>query len=274
MAGYLDTPLEVADADVQHYRDNGWVRIDQLISRDDALAMRDRLLNVLESGVDLKPSETVRRSRGQEYVGAAQSRRQHLMYENPGDHDQLFHDVVYSRRIGSLLRALQGTDVVRYVRSVVLEKLSTNEGGASTNLHQDFPYLPIDRSGSATVWLALTDITPEMGPLQFVSGSHRAGSLGRDAQTGRVPDYIAQQYESNGWTLSEPRFLQAGDATVHADLMVHGAGANQTDTPRYGFAMTYMRGDVLYSGAPWRHTDPLGLTPNEPFEHERFAIIA
>ncbi|GAA0965681.1 hypothetical protein GCM10009555_005730 [Acrocarpospora macrocephala] len=263
----------VSDQQVADYRANGWARIPGLIPVEQALELKARLELLRARSEELTPDPERIRSRGQKHIGAEPSRRQHVMYENPGDYDHLFHAVTYSRRMGETAARFLEAESVRYLRSTIFEKVAESAGNAATNLHQDFPYLPVDRSGTITIWLALCEVAPDMGPLQFVSGSHTFGSLGRDAQTNVRPDFVAQQYARHAWPLTDPSAMKPGDATIHADLTIHGAARNTTDRPRTGFAMTYMRSDVLYTGAPWRHTDALGLEPNKPFDHEMFPIL-
>lgn len=51
-------------------------------------------------------------------------------------------------------------------------------GQGRTDYHQDLPPMGIDRAGGMTAWFALTDLSPEAGTLEFLSGSHSLGPLG------------------------------------------------------------------------------------------------
>ena len=44
--------------------------------------------------------------------------------------------------------------------------------------HQDASEQGSDRVGEVQFWLALSEVTPEMGPMRFVDRSHREGPLG------------------------------------------------------------------------------------------------
>ena len=86
------------------------------------------------------------------------------------------------------------------------------------------------------------------------------------------PDDGSQE-QSEGWQVVAPGDMSAGDATVHADLTVHAAGLNETDESRWAINAVYIDADSLYTGAPNRVTDDLGLVLNQPLDHERFPIV-
>lgn len=145
-------------------------------------------------------------------------------------------------------------------------------GHGATEFHQDFPWMPMDRSAMLTVWLALVDVPADMGSLRFYGGSHRHGLLGRSF-TRDGDDQLSQHSWLRGLELSPPLDLAAGDATAHHALTVHGAAANRRDTARLSFTVTYFDADALYTGMPYQQTDGLGLTVNRPFEHPKFPVV-
>jgi ectoine hydroxylase-related dioxygenase (phytanoyl-CoA dioxygenase family) len=161
------------------------------------------------------------------------------------------------------------------VRIQVTNLLIKEPGGGhgATDFHQDFPWMPMDRSAMLTIWLALVDVPADMGSLRFYTGSHRYGILGRSF-TREGDDQITQHPWLKELELSPPLDLKAGDATVHHALTVHGAPANRRDTPRLSFTVTYFDADALYTGMPYTQTDGLGLGLNQPFDHPKFPVVA
>ncbi|MEV0587948.1 phytanoyl-CoA dioxygenase family protein [Nonomuraea sp. NPDC050310] len=170
----------------------------------------------------------------------------------------------------SAVELLHGVAAVRVQVSNLLVKEPGEHG--ETAFHQDFPWMPMDRSAMLTLWLALVDVPAEMGSLRFFTGSHTRGLLGRSFL--RAGD---DQLSVHPWLrehdLSPALDLAAGDATVHHSLTVHGAPANRLGRARLSFTATYFDAATLYTGAPYAQTDGLGLTVNEPFEHERFPCL-
>ena len=51
------------------------------------------------------------------------------------------------------------------------------QDGTYVSWHQDSAYFGLDPHELVTVWLALTDATPEMGCMKVIPGSHRDESL-------------------------------------------------------------------------------------------------
>ena len=115
-------------------------------------------------------------------------------------------------------------------------------------------------------WIALDEVTPEMGPMQFRNGSHREGLL-----TPPMEDWkLLEEYE-----LSEPLHYMPGDATAHSSLVVHGAGLNLSDRPRWGYIINTFPADAPWVPYPTNHTSGIEdeLTPGRPLDHPRFPLI-
>ena len=51
-------------------------------------------------------------------------------------------------------------------------------GPVAAGIKQDASEHGSDRGGELQFWLALEEVTPEMGPMRFINKSHREGSLG------------------------------------------------------------------------------------------------
>ena len=114
-------------------------------------------------------------------------------------------------------------------------------------------------------WLALDEITPEMGPMQFRNGSHQAGLL-----TPPMEEWdLLEDYP-----LSEPLHLMPGDATAHStsSSMVPGS---MIDRPRWGYIINTFPGNAPYVPYPTTHTEGIEdeLTAGKPLDHPRFPVI-
>ncbi|GAA2914614.1 phytanoyl-CoA dioxygenase family protein [Streptosporangium fragile] len=254
-----NTPVrDVTDDEVAFFEENGWVRLPRLIGPGRAALLRDRAL------VHLRERSRAVTSKVDEAFG--QSR-------DIAEADEHFRALAFAPALGrGATRLLHGVAGVRVQVTNLLIK-EPGGGHGATEFHQDFPWMPMDRSAMLTVWLALVDVPADMGSLRFVSGSHRHGLLGRSfARDG--DDQLTQHPWLKELPVSPPLDLAAGDATVHHALTVHGAAANRRDTARLSFTVTYFDADALYTGTPYRQTDGLGLTVNRPFDHPRFPVVA
>ncbi|GAB2866731.1 phytanoyl-CoA dioxygenase family protein [Actinocorallia aurea] len=247
------------DDEVAFFRENGWVHLPGLVPPETVADLRATAL------ARLAERDSTRRTAVDEAFG--QSR-------DIAETDPLFRSLTLDGTLGeTAARLLQGVARVRVQVTNLLVKEPEGAGGhGATVFHQDFPWMPMDRSEMLTVWLALGDIPAEMGSLRFYTGSHRYGLLGRSF-TREGDDQPSQHPWVTRLPLSDPIDLSAGDATVHHALTVHGSGANLKDEPRLSFTVTYFDSDALYTGTPYGQTDGLGLEVNKPFDHPRFPEV-
>jgi ectoine hydroxylase-related dioxygenase (phytanoyl-CoA dioxygenase family) len=253
------------------FHEHGWARVDALLPREQALALHSHIAGLSPSGSNAA-GELGATQAG--YVASDDFERRHRLIPEPQLMSEEVRRACFDPRLAAAARALLGVETVRFFHAKVMEKPPQRHGGLETKLHQDYPTMPIDRSGQVVFWIALTDLAPETGTLQFVSGSHRFGPLGRDPFVRPDHDALGARARREGWMLSEAPHLAAGDATAHLDLTVHAAGANHGREPRWGLSVGYIDADCLYTGMPCRTTDGLGLEVNRTFDHERFPVIA
>lgn len=246
---------EVSAAEVAFFRENGWVRLPRLVDTDAVGGLRRRASERLEH-------------RSREHAGFVD--QAFGQDRDIAEHDEAFHALVTDPVLARAAIRLLNVGGVRLQVTNLLVKEPGEHG--ETVFHQDFPWLPMDRSAMLTVWLALADVPADMGSLRFYTGSHLHGTLGRSFVR-EGDDALAQHPWLAGLDLSPPLDLAAGDATVHSSLTVHGAPRNGRDVPRLSFTATYFDADALYTGAPYGQTDGLGLKVNEPFDHPRFPLV-
>ncbi|MFC6935621.1 phytanoyl-CoA dioxygenase family protein [Actinomadura yumaensis] len=259
---------DVTDSEIGSFRERGWARLPGLVGADYVADLRERALERLGE----------RRGRFRNnYVDQAFGQDRDI-----ARHDEAYAALALSPALArNVRRLLVGVDAVRLqVTNLLVKEPAGNPGAAegppdghgATVFHQDFPWMPMDRSSMLTVWLALDEVPADMGALRFYERSHRYGPLGRSFV--REDDGALDQHPWLGeLPLSEPFDLAAGDATVHHSLVIHGAPANRRDRPRLSFTATYFDAATLYTGAPYGQTDGLGLAVNEPFDHPLFPVV-
>src|SRR5205085_9863089 len=93
-------------------------------------------------------------------------------------------DFVTSPRLGEIAARALGVEAVRLLHFSGFFKPG---GGPATPWHQDLTYMPLDTDKVVSIWVPLTDITPEMGGLRFAEGSHLHGKLQPFADFARFP---------------------------------------------------------------------------------------
>ena len=126
--------------------------------------------------------------------------------------------------------------------------------------HQDYSYwtrtVPMQH---LTCWIGLDDSTTENGCVHYVPGSHRWNLLPRT--------HLANDMEAIRGVLSEDQLdefrpvaceLQAGEASFHHPLMLHGSYANSSPRPRRAIVL-----NVVIDGTRSDQAEPL-LEGTEP----------
>jgi ectoine hydroxylase-related dioxygenase (phytanoyl-CoA dioxygenase family) len=261
----------VRDDEIADYRRDGWAKLPGLIPADVAAEM----LEVGQAHLSDTPPQSGAQSLDlpmwREWRYLARDVRQ-----------EPFRSVAYSARLGENLSRLEGHGGgIRYWKDTVSCKLPAGAAGGSTvtGWHQDFPAHPMDRLGGGTFWIALDDVEEDQGAMTFLTGSHKAGPLGRTFTNGpKGPSGRGDQIQENPWLVEQypssgPVALRPGDATVHHPLTVHGTGVNATGRPRWAFIVFYGAAEALYTGASYPATDGLGLEVDKPFDHPAYAIV-
>ena len=251
---------EVTREEISEYRENGWALLRRLISPDSA----GELLAILKDRMGENGDERMNTPPNARNL-AAFAKWYRLDDESP-----LFHALRHNPQLGRNSALLMGRDMpIRSLTTLAAVKLpkdsELDRSKGVTEWHQDHMSTPA-KCTSLGFWLALDEITPEMGPMRFRNGSHRAGLL--------TPPM--EDWELLGdYPLSEPLHLMPGDATAHSSLVVHGAGLNESRRPRWGYIINTFPADAPYVPYPTTHTEGIEdqLTPGKPLDHPRFPLI-
>jgi ectoine hydroxylase-related dioxygenase (phytanoyl-CoA dioxygenase family) len=251
---------EVTGEEIHDFSENGWVVLRGLIKPDVAAD----LLAVVKSKMGEHGDQRMNTP------STARNLDAFAKWYNLDEDSELFHALRYNAQLGRNSALLMRRDMpIRSLTALTAVKLpkaaGVDYGKGETVWHQDQMAVPA-KCTSLAFWLALDEITPEMGPMQFHNGSHHAGLLYPPMEGWGVLDE---------YPLSEPLHLMPGDATAHSSLVVHGAGLNESDRPRWGYIINTFPGDAPYMPYPTTHTDGIEseLTPGKPLDHPKFPLI-
>jgi ectoine hydroxylase-related dioxygenase (phytanoyl-CoA dioxygenase family) len=273
-------PREITDDEVSFYVENGWVKLENLISAELAAELLDGAKRLMETGIAAQG--VAEEEEGDRFAKASKGTKvldigiwQDYHYPARDDHAEPFSSFVFSKELGRAAQRLLDKDVpVQYSADLLACKMPAgSRGGQATNWHQDFPIFPFDRYGSLAFWIALNDIPPERGTMRFLSKSQREGPIGRDGFLQGVDALELYPRLADRYETSPPLHLKPGDATVHHAAVIHSAPLNSTPDPRWTYIVAFIPGDTLYTGAAHHNFDGLGLEINKPIRHERFPIV-
>jgi nitrite reductase/ring-hydroxylating ferredoxin subunit/ectoine hydroxylase-related dioxygenase (phytanoyl-CoA dioxygenase family) len=269
----------VTENEVAFFEQNGWAFLPGLVNPDLCRAALEegkrrlaavlnasevKLVDPLEQRKTLSIAETEEGTVADimiwvEWRGATRAAR------NP-----YFSRIAAGKTTGDNVRRLFGRDKPVRIFHDMFTCKRPDQGSAPTSWHQDNPNFPLDRN-ALTIWVALDEITPDMGPVQHLSGSHRCGMLG-DVPKSRM-DLLEEYPRLARFPISPPHHMRPGDATVHHGLVVHGAAANLTSRPRWSYLSAYFPADARYSGAPNHDTDGFDLKQGQMLDHPSFTLL-
>ena len=254
------------------FRREGWVKLPKLLSDEEL----DGLRRVYEAE-ERSGESTLTGEVGDDRFAYQRHPNMQRMWTNRIDLRLRWpelHPIV--ARYADVACELIGCDEVRVFWDKTFTKPPQAEGTRQSVWHQDWPYNPIDRRGFLSVWIAVDDVTEEMGAIRFVPGSHRLGPLGRFDLVGEEHGWADVLRPEDLELVDDPvtQPLAAGEATVHDGLTLHGAGENLSDVPRRAWTIIFIPAETLWTGGPHPHADNNvpGMQVYEPFDDERFLV--
>lgn len=113
--------------------------------------------------------------------------------------------------------------------------------------HQDVKYWGFDRPDLVvTAWIALTDVTADSGPVEYIPKSHLLPVLPhvKTKDEGNTL-YYRQKISSRVDERSAVQAtMSAGEASVHHSKVVHRSKVNTSGRPRVGLAVRYVSSTV------------------------------
>jgi ectoine hydroxylase-related dioxygenase (phytanoyl-CoA dioxygenase family) len=253
----LEGEYTLPDDQVASYRREGHLLLRGVASPEEVAAYRPAVLRVIESVVREHDSQ----GRLDDYASLF------TQVTNAWRLDETVRRFVFAPRFAHIAaRLMEGVRGVRLYHDQALVK---EPGGRPTPWHQDHYYWPLDTEHALTMWMPLVDVSEEMGPMAFASGSHRIGPLGELPISGATGDRLARLIEEKGFPIAS-RPLGAGDATFHSSRMLHSASANRSGRRREVMTVIYFADGtrLLEPDNPHRRVDMEvfvpGVRPGEP----------
>tara|TARA_B100001146_G_scaffold224690_1_gene243604 strand:+ start:2614 stop:3429 length:816 start_codon:yes stop_codon:yes gene_type:complete len=268
--------MVISESLVSEFRREGWIKLPRLIG-DEQLARLQEIYEIEEA----TGSSTLSGEIGEDGV------KDSFAYQTHPDMAKM-----WSNRIDLRLRWPELQGLVRLYSKVALaligcpevlvfwDKTFTKppiaEGTRQSVWHQDLPYNPIDRRGFLSVWIAVEDVSEEMGAMRFIPRSHRLGPLGRLDLVGQDHGWEELLRSDDLEIVSPPvtQPLAAGEATVHDGLTLHGAGENRSGNPRRGWTIIYIPSDTRWTGGPHPHAknNIPGMELGDTWDAPRFRV--
>jgi ectoine hydroxylase-related dioxygenase (phytanoyl-CoA dioxygenase family) len=160
-------------------------------------------------------------------------------------------EFVFSRRFAQIAAALMGVRGVRLYHDVALVK---EPGGKPSPWHKDHYSWPLATHHTIKMWLALSDILPEMGAMVFATGSHHGGYFPEVPISYSSHELFEEIIHDRNIPLVTYS-MRAGDALFYSGETLHSTLANTSAQRREALAVIYFEDGTRV------------LTPNH--EHRR-----
>ncbi|WP_459554571.1 phytanoyl-CoA dioxygenase family protein [Lacunimicrobium album] len=215
-------PQSLTREQINHFNAHGYIAPVSIYTVDEILAIRiyfDDLLNrvIADGGTSYSISSA------------------HLKY-GP------VYDILTNPKIVACVKDLLGENVVGW-GSHFFCKMPND--GMTVAWHQDSSYWPLTPTKAVTVWLAIDDADVENGCMRFLSGSHHYGHVTYKESNPEEHNVLSQTIdnpEQYGTPVND--ILQAGQISLHSDLLLHGSDANNSTRRRCGLTLRYTPSDV------------------------------
>lgn len=199
-------------------KQNGFVVLHELFTREEALLLKQEAGNILEV-------------QGRNRTGV------NLGLAAAGD---LFKHAAAHPRLVAALQEIIGESVMFLNDKLVYKDAGTDFGSP---WHQDYPYWY--GSHKYSVWIALDDATPHNGCLRVVPGSHLTEAVhrGKGASNDNAPGFTHRLTEQE----IDPEqvidlSVSRGDAVIFHDLLYHSSYPNSSGQDRWALISTYKDG--------------------------------
>ena len=224
----VTAPQTLTPAQVAAYNREGYIKGLRIFSSAEMIEQRryfDELLaRVLAAGKDSYSISTA-----------------HLTYGR-------VYDLLTHPRIVAHVKDILGDDVVGWGSHYFCKM---PHDGKRVSWHQDASFWPMSPSKTVTVWLAIDDADVANACMRFVPSSHHHGHLTYHLSEDSENNVLNQTVD-NADQFGEPvdDELQAGEMSMHSDLLLHGSEANDSDRRRCGLTLRYCAADVR-AGMDW-----------------------
>jgi len=164
------------------------------------------------------------------------------------DYNSLFTQVTNAWRLSEPVRRFVCAPRFARVAALLLgvcgvrlyhdQALFKEPGGRPTPWHRDQYYWPLDTDDTVTMWMPLVDVSLEMGPMTFASGSQAAADVPMLPISAEADAALAGYVAARRFALATAP-LRAGDATFHSGRTLHSARPNLSQARREVMTVIY-----------------------------------
>jgi len=212
------------------YNNNGWVKIENLLSRKDVSKINHKINEFIEKKFKKYSGRDIN------FTGNKKNEKKFI---------NSFHKLADSSLIVGLAKRSYIKDIAEYfLQSKSLFMASElfakpARYGLPVPIHQDNYYWCVKNSNALTIWIALDKVTKSNGGLCYYEKSHQAGLFKHMSSFAKGSSQkIAKNNVLNQFKKKFPN-LYPGDALIHHCLTIHGSKRNKTSFSRRGLTLQF-----------------------------------
>lgn len=228
----------------QEYERDGFLRLGRVLDAASLKALQDEIDAIMLGQANLDYNRILMQldSETGKYEDAGEQSKGHkgatLNYRKIQDleFDALFLEFMQRPIFKNICDGIYGSETpIAAFRAMFMNKPARK--GTLLPWHQDrWNYL--DRDPQITVWTALDPATKANGCVQIIPGSHKLGLLNPEHTSGYVSEENIQKHAPD--EKIEYLELQAGEAVLLHNWLLHRSDTNATDISRRAFSVCYM----------------------------------
>jgi hypothetical protein len=233
-------------AQVEQYREEGYVPRLRVMSREDALQARAML-------------EDYERRTGGPLRGNLRHKA-HLLFP-------FLSEIVRNSRLLDAIEDLYGPNLYCWTSNFFIKEA---RNPAFVSWHQDATYWGLSAPDVVSAWVALTPSNMANGAMGVIPASHKKKQLphrdtfDKNNLLTRGQEVAVEVDEAKAVYLQ----LEPGEASLHHVLLVHGSPPNPSNDRRIGFAVRYIPTSVRQLHGEDSATLVRGVDSFHHFEHE------
>jgi ectoine hydroxylase-related dioxygenase (phytanoyl-CoA dioxygenase family) len=215
----------ISEAQVETYRRDGFVVVEDLMTLADLSAMRQVIAELVEGAAavdthtavyDLEPGHT-----------PAQPKVRRI--KAPHKVHQIFDALVRSPAIIEVLQRLIGRDLRLHGSKL---NMKSAQYGSPVEWHQDWAFYPHTNDDLLAIGVMLDDMDLENGPLLVTPGSHRGPVYNHHGEDGRFAGLIDPAVITREIERAVPLVGRAGSMSFHHVRALHGSALNTSNRSR------------------------------------------
>jgi phytanoyl-CoA hydroxylase len=256
----LNEDYPLSQEQIDFYRANGFIQLDNVITGADLQRLRDAVAAAVASEDIPDRRAKSRGSYEQLFIQKVNLWQRHSVIK----------DYVLCRRFGNIAARLAGMPIRVWHDQALFKEPQT---GVRTPWHQDAHYWPhTQKKNQVSIWIALQDATTKNGCMSFLPGTQTIDTIPA-VNLGNPTDIFETAPQLKG---IKPKTceLKAGSCTFHNGLSFHYAGPNKSDAMREAFAILYMPDGTTFNGRGHCCTDGKNHKVGEALGGADFPIVS